>query len=72
MEAVVCECPMPLCRYRWKSRVPHPKECVECKHRIDSSWGLPLIVRKVKINSSDDLKKLKKEIDDWNAKGRYS
>jgi len=72
MEVIVCECPVATCRYRWKSRVSHPKECPSCKHRFDSNWGLALITRRSKVSSVDDLKKLKKELDEWNAKGRFS
>lgn len=27
----------PACGYRWNARVPHPKECPECKHRLRQS-----------------------------------
>jgi hypothetical protein len=72
MEVKVCECPVKICKYRWISRVPHPKECPNDKHRFDSAWGLKLKSWKVKITKTEDLKKLRKEIDDWNAKGRFA
>lgn len=72
MEVKVCECPVGTCKYRWKSRVRHPKECPNCKHRFDATWGLKLKCWAVKIANVDDLNKLKKELDDWNAKGRFA
>jgi len=61
-----------MCKYRWRSRVRRPKECPSCKHRFDSTWGLKLKFWIVKLASMDDVKKLKKELDDWNSKGRFA
>ena len=74
MEVKVCECPKPLCRYRWIPRVVNaePKECPACKHRFTASWGLKVKCWNQKISSMDDLKQIKREIREWNDKVRFT
>lgn len=68
----VCECPKSTCRYRWIPRVSgEPKECPNCKHRFVATWGLPLKCSVASVDSMDALKKLRSEIAEWNAKGRW-
>ena len=72
MEIVICECPVETCRYRWRNRVRHPKECPNCKHRFEASWGLKLRCYKVTVKSREDLQKLKADLEAWNFKGRWA
>jgi len=72
MDVTVCECPKPLCRYRWIPRVLNPKECPECKYRFGTSLELKLDCKVVKVRSREELGKLKKAIKQWNDKDRFN
>jgi len=67
----VFECPKATCRYRWIPRVNIPKECPNCKHRFVADWGLKPKVLIAQVKSKQEFLKLKREIAQWNEKGRW-
>ena len=71
MKIEVVECPRRTCRYRWMPRVNKPKECPNCKHRFAADWGEEPILVVHQVKSKDDLLRLRRELKQWNEKGRW-
>jgi hypothetical protein len=71
MKETICECPRPKCHYRWIPRVQNPKECPDCKHRFSAIWGDKLKRTEVKFHSKEELLKIRRDIEEWNEKGRW-
>ena len=70
-EVKVLECTNPLCRYRWITRVDKPKACPECKRRL-TGYRMPNPTLKiVEVDSTEELRNLKIDINKWNEKTRW-
>jgi len=74
MKVKIYECPRLNCLYRWIPRVKDhdPKECPNCKHRFFADWGDKLKCSEVEYHSKEELQKIRREIIEWNEKGRWA